>query len=53
MDRNAISFARYRGGQFSLYFQRILSFLILLTFIIPLPPPAKGGTNPARVSVAR
>ncbi len=27
------------GGQFRLHFYRILSFLILLTFIIPLQPP--------------
>jgi RHS repeat-associated protein len=46
MDRIATFFARYRGWQFCLHFYRVLSFLILLTFIIPLPP-ATGVTAAA------
>ncbi len=33
------------GGQFGLHIYRLISFLILLTFIIPLPPAA--GVNAA------
>lgn len=40
MAHIAISFARYLGGQFRLHLYRILSLLILLTFIIPPLPAA-------------
>ena len=50
MERIATSLARYRGGQFRLHLYRLLSFLILLTFILPLPPPT-GVTAAADAQV--